>query len=278
MARGNRWDRRKGRKGQNAGQLAIGAVVGLLGLAIFGFFIWKNVSSPKVAFDKETLCPDKVDSVTAVLLDATDELSAIQREDIRNRLDTIKENLPTRGRIDLYALGDNKQGMTRKLFSMCNPGSGKDADILDSNPRLLKQRWNKDFSTKLDEELHRALAAKQASESPIMEAIKDVAVQSFGAAVTVEASEKNLVIASDMIEFTSGYSQYQGGQALDFDVFGRSSYYQKVRTDHLRGVRVDIFYVRRPTAKGVSGSKEHMLFWEHFFRGSGGRLSHFAPI
>jgi len=278
MSRRGRRDRRMGRKEKNVGQMAIAAVFCLLAFAIFGFFIWKNVSSPKIAYDKETLCSDKVESVTAVLLDATDELSAIQRQDIRNRLDTIKENLPTRGRIDLYSLGNKDHGMTRKLFSMCNPGSGKDADVLDANPRLLKQRWTRDFSTKLDDELNKALDAKQASESPIMEAIKDVAVQSFGAAASTDAFEKNLVIASDMIEFTSGFSQYQGGQALNFDVFEGSSYYQKVRTDHLRGVSVTVFYVRRPSAKSVSGSREHMLFWEHFFRGSGASLSHFAPI
>ena len=277
MARGNRWDQR-GRKRNNTGQFVAAGTVGFLGLAIFAFFIWQNVTSPKITVDKETLCPDKVESVTAVLLDATDELSAVQREDIRNRLDSIKEELPIHGRIDLYALGDNRDGMARKLFSMCNPGSGKEADALSQNPRLMKQRWTKDFSIRLNEELSRALAAKPSSESPIMEAIKDVAVQSFGAATTVGATEKKLIVASDMIQFTASFNQYQGGSNLDFDVFAKSAYYQKVRTDHLRGVNVDLFYVRRPTAKGVSGSKEHMLFWERFFRGSGGRLSLFAPI
>jgi hypothetical protein len=277
VATGNRWDRR-GKTGKNTSQFIAAGVIGTLAIAIFGFFIWKNVTSQKITVNSETLCPDKVESVTAVLLDATDELSAVQREDIRNRLDTIKNELSIQGRIDLYTLGDKRDNMARKLFSMCNPGSGKEVDALSQNPRLMKQRWIKDFSIKLDDELHKALAGKQASESPIMEAIKDVAVQSFGAAATVGAIEKKLILASDMIEFTSEYNQYRGGQSLNFDSFAKSAYYKKVRTDHLRGVDVQIFYVRRPTEKGVSGSKEHILFWEHFFRGSGGRLSHFAPI
>lgn len=276
MARGDR-SRKRGRKGGHTTQFVIAGVLAALTLAISGFFIW-HLTSPRLAVDKETLCHEKVASVTAVLLDATDELTAVQREDIRNRLDAIKDGLPVRGRIDLYAVGDTSDGMARKLFSMCNPGSGKEADSLTQNPRLMKQRWTKDFSFKLDDELNKALATKQASESPIMEAIKDVAVQSFGAAATIDAEEKRLVVASDMIEFTSGFNQYLGGSAMDFDSFAKSAYYGKVRTDHLRGVDVEIFYVRRSTAKGVSGSKEHRLFWEYFFRGSGGRLSHFAPI
>jgi hypothetical protein len=273
MAR-SRWERR-GRGGHDPKQYWAAGILAAAGVAIFAYFLWP---SPKAEYDKETLCPAKVDSVTAVLLDATDELSSIQREDIRNRLDAVKLELPTFGRIDLYALGDSRNGMTRKLFSMCNPGTGAEADRFNQNQRLMKQKWTKDFSARLDDELGKALVGTQGAESPIMEAIKDIAVQSFGAAGSVGAANKHLIVASDMIEFTPAYSQYAAGPALDFDRFARTPFYQRVRTDHLRGVAVEVFYVRRQTAKNVSGSKEHRMFWENFFRASGGQLSHFAPI
>lgn len=263
-----------GAKKSGNGLYAIGAGLAVLaGAAIIGFFLYQNFNrAPDL--DKTSLCPSKIDSVTAILIDATDEITAVQKVDIANRLDAIKERLPKGGRIDLYALGEDKNGLIRQLFSMCNPGTGQNASALTENARLMQRRWTRDFSAKLDDELKKVMNVKDQPQSPIMEAVKAVAVQSFGGTATSNAEEKILVIASDMIQFTGSYNQYKG--IGDFEAFTKGQYYQQVRTE-LRGVEVELIYIRRQTAKNIQ-NPEHVRFWERFFRASGGKLSHVAPI
>lgn len=262
----------KGKSGNTGYAIGAGLAV-VLGAAIFGFFFYQNFNKAP-AIDKMTFCPNKVDSVTAVLIDATDEITPVQKVDIANRLDAIKEKLPKGGRIDLYALGEENKGLTRQLFSMCNPGSGQNASALTENARLMERRWKRDFSEKLDDEMKRVMSFKDQPQSPIMEAVKAVAVQSFGGTSTANADGKVLVIVSDMIQFTGSYNQYKG--IGDFDQFTKGQYYQQIRTE-LRGVDVELIYVRRQTARNVQ-NPDHVRFWERFFRASGGKLAHVAPI
>jgi len=260
-------------KSGNVGYVIGTCVAVALGFAVFGFFFYQNMNKgPDI--DKSTFCPNKVDSVTAVLIDATDEITAVQKVDIGNRLDAIKERLPKNGRIDLYALGEANNGLIRQLFSMCNPGTGQNANALTENARLMQRRWTRDFSAKLDDEMKKVMNVKDQPQSPIMEAVKAVAVQSFGGTATANADEKILVVVSDMIQFTNGYNQYKG--VGDFDQFTKGQYYQQVRTE-LRGVEVELIYIRRQTNRSIQ-NPEHVRFWERFFRASGGKVSHVAPI
>lgn len=248
----------------------------LVGASLFGFFIYKSVGDAAPQFDKVTFCPPKVPSVTAVLVDGTDVFSAVQRAAIRSRLDAVKEVVPKRGRIDLYAIGEEQDGLPRALMSVCNPGTAEEADKFTENAALVKKRWTRDFSDKLDQELGNLLETKEAAISPIMEAVQAIAIQSFGAAETRDAVEKRFVIVSDLLQYTKEYSQYQGVKGDAFGAFSKSDYYRKVRPD-LRGADVEILYVRRSTKNNVQG-KEHLLFWEKFIDASNGHLVHYIPI
>lgn len=272
MARG-RWD--KGGRGHDPRHVAGAAAAVVFAAAVLGFFFYQSYAGKPPPVDKVTFCPEKIDSVTAVLLDATDELGVVQRAAIKSRLDEVKDGLPRRARIDVYAV-DNADGrLPRAIFSMCNPGSGEDADALKENARLMKRRWTKDFGAKLSEELDRVLGSKAAKYSPIMESIQAVAVQSFGASATRDAHEKRLVVVSDMIQSVPQYNQYKAGPS-SFEAFARSEYFRKVRAD-LRGAEVEIHYLRRETSRAVQG-KEHLMFWERYVRESAGRLVRFLPV
>lgn len=264
------------RPGQSTNLLPIivGTGILLLASAIVGFLIYKGFDKGP-SINKVTLCPDKVPEVISVLVDASDDLSAIQRADIQNRLDEVIETLPQFGRIDLYGMGIETDGIPRPLFSMCSPGTGEHADALTQNARLMRRKFKRDFGDKLAGELQRAMQVKHTERSPIMEAIKAVGIQSFGGTTTRDA-DKSLVIISDMIHYTDQLNQYTGGPSVDFGKFERSEYYRQIRTE-LRGVEVSIYYIRRSTQKNVQNPK-HLKFWELFFRESGGRVIHFAPI
>jgi hypothetical protein len=120
------------------------------------------------------------------------------------------------------------------------------------------------------------LVKREASASPIMEAIQAVAEQSFGGSQTREATEKKLIIVSDMLQYTDGYKQYGGIRPDEFERFSKTEYSRRVRAD-LKSADVEIFYVQRATKNAVQGTA-HYLFWEKFIRNSGGRLDHIAPV
>lgn len=270
----SRWDRKGGVEKTSHAIMAV--VAGLLAVCIIGFFFYKAHTGKAGHIDKTTFCRENIDSVTAVLIDATDELSVVQRTAIRNRIGQVKEGLPKYGRIDLYAIGEENQGMPRTLFSMCNPGTGADADAISENARLMKKKWTKEFSEKLDREIDRVMAAKAAAQSPIMEAIQAIALQSFGNTQTVRAEEKRLILVSDMIQHSTALSQFKGVAAGSFEKFAKTDGYRKVRAD-LTGVNVEIFYLHRTVAKNIQ-TPEHLTFWEQFIRDSAGRLTRFLPI
>src|SRR3546814_13411971 len=108
--------------------------------------------------------------------------------------------------------------------------------------------------------------------SPIMESIQSIAVsafQGFGG-----DGAKRLIIASDMLQHGADYSQYGG--KLDFAQFRQSAQYRKLRAD-LRGIEVEVFYLRRETRKSAQGAA-HVQFWRDYLEDLGGRLTHVVAL
>ena len=100
-----------------------------------------------------------------------------------------------------------------------------------------------------------------------MESIQQVSVQEF-LGKDLETVPKQLVIVSDMLQNTAGFSQYHGVEP--FDTFRQSPYYIKVRTS-LSKVEVTLFYLRRSTSGNLQG-RRHIEFWENYFKDAGATL------
>lgn len=249
--------------------------LGALALLIIGFFLYQAVFNAKPPIDKVSLCPPRIDSVTAVLVDATDELSQVQRAAIESRIAELRDVLPVGGRIDMYLLNTDK-ALPDVQFSKCNPGTGETASIIDQNPRLVQKKWEQDFSAKLAEVLAQLMTASPSDTSPILEAIQAISLRSFAQTETRGATSKNLIIVSDMIQHTPELSQFKAGPTLDAKFVERTEYFRKVKPN-LRGAEVTILYIRRATRANAQG-REHLAFWEAIIKTSGGRLVHFVPV
>jgi hypothetical protein len=254
--------------------MAGGALAAALAIVGAYFYLSQSKAPP---LNKTTFCPPVVNNVVAVLIDTSDELTVIQKLEIRNRLDVVKRDLPKHARLDLYGMGANGSSVPEPLFSMCNPGSGATADALTENARLMQNKYQKGFVEILDRHLSKLMSAKSAKQSPLMETIKAVAVQSFNTVNSTSASEKSLIVVSDMIQHSPpDYSQFKGIAKDEFVAVQKTPWFAKVFTE-LRSVDATLIYIQRPTQKNVQGNA-HKQFWELYFSYAGGRLAHFIPI
>ncbi len=155
--------------------------------------------------------------------------------------------------------------MLRPLATVCNPGNGKGASEFNSNPRRLERRWKQQFSDSLEHQLTSLLKAPSANTSPILESIQNVSASVFDAPAFKQVP-KQLIIVSDMVQNTPGFSQYR--QSETFDQFKHTPYYLTVRPN-LDGVNVTILYLRRADVFRIQGRTQHLDFWRDYFTDAG---------
>ena len=237
----------------------------LCGVAAVALFWWhRTEQSAYASLDPDTLCPGSGPvAVTAVLIDRTDTLNPVQREAIRRALQGLKGGIVENGLLELYSVGPTDDGVREPIAALCNPG--RDASPISGNPRFAERRWREGFDVPLEQIFGEVVRTEGASRSPIMESIQSVAVTAFGGS-DGRALPKALILVSDMLQHTDGASHYRG--LPTFGEFRSEPFFSKVRAD-LRGVHIEIFYVRRQTRALIQG-KEHVQFWRDYLVNQGG--------
>jgi len=225
-------------------------VVSITALAIGGL-LYLNATTAKPRLDKQTLCPidGGAQSATVVLLDTSDQWPEITREEVRKRLEDLAADVPYYGLLELRLLDPSVPG-GRMMFEKCNPGNGVDESDITSNPRQMRKRWKQQFLTPLQQALDNTLTQSETASSPILATAQRISVDRFN-----DEQPGHLVLISDMMEFTSDYSQYNKGD-LSYERYKGSAAYKKQHTD-LHGADVTIFYVQR---LGIDSGK-HIQFW-----------------
>jgi len=245
-------------------------VSGIVGGAV-GLRYW--VQQSRAGIDPKTKCFEKgTKALTAVLIDQSDPLSLIQREDVRNRLLAIRNELAMGERLEIFTVGRPQDELLRPVWAGCNPESGEGKDGWTENPRRIEEWRQKHFIEPSDSAIADALEPRTSGDSPIMEAIQSVAISSFQP--LKNGAHKRLVIVSDMLQHTESLSQYRIRDSLD--AFRKRPAYQKVATG-LGGVSVVILYIRREQAAGIQG-RAHMEFWQEFFSQLGARVDRVVSI
>jgi hypothetical protein len=74
---------------------------GIIALGVTGLYFYNK--SHVMEIDKKSLCPTSgATSVTALLIDATDNLSIQQKQAFSNAFQSLRESIPVHGRLDLY--------------------------------------------------------------------------------------------------------------------------------------------------------------------------------
>lgn len=213
-----------------------------------GYLIYRLNDQP--GFDENTLCPYDTapPEHTVVVIDKTDAYNVSQSRSIAQIIRRVRDTLPVGARISLFEL--DARGRfdlnSNRAFSLCNPGSGAQANILVENPRLIQERYDALFAGPLEEALGDLITPRQAPRSPILEALAGFSqTEAFGQDVT----ERRVVLISDMLQNSDAFSVYGAGRGvLPEDLPDAAAVADDVRRTYgqsLRGVTVEVRLIAR---------------------------------
>jgi len=217
-------------------------------------------------YDPESLCPDKTDAHTVIVLDKTDTFSKNQQRFILNFINQEKNKLETSEKFSIFTLTENTYMSPEPIFSKCNPGTGKTANKLYQNPRKMQSRFDSFFSKPLKENMNNMLLDNTGSKSPIFEMIRELSLRDD---FSNDVGKRTLIIVSDMMHHTSKFSHYKNRSSYEY--FSEKSYAYEVATS-LNTVDVKIIYLLRDKLGYVQGPK-HLSFWKDYFEDMGAEVA-----
>jgi hypothetical protein len=241
----------------------------LLGGLIAAYFA---VSRSRVRLDAETSCPVQGPSaITAILFDRTDPINDKQKLFLKNKLDLLRQSTQKFEEVDTYALENQGSDVIRPLQQVCDPGRGEDLNSITGNPAIARERWQKQFDTPLRLMMEEMRKGGGAKTSAIFEAVQSVSLQSFQRPNVAEAP-KNLVLVSDLLQFTKTMNLYKGG--LNYQVFRNTNEALRLRTN-LDRVAIEVFFIPRTTQDRIPAL---INFWTDWFIDQGVRQDRFKII
>lgn len=257
---------RRRKKGQ-AGLIAGAVGLGLFCVAMLAGFGWMWSRSGNGQIDASTNCRlNGPTSLTAVLIDATDPISATTMADLKNEFRKTIGLVEPGGYVRIYTLNSAPGDLT-VMFDGCNPGDGTTVDSWTNNPARRQKKWENAFGDPLKKLPDQIPNADSASQSPILAGIQKIKLSLFDSSLAKQGSAKRLVVASDMIEHTALYSQYRSG--LDYQKYLNSAADRTYGTT-LDGVNVTILYIDR--AKKPFQTLDHAEFWTQWVQNHHGEF------
>ncbi|CAN7527080.1 MULTISPECIES: hypothetical protein [unclassified Aminobacter] len=255
--------RKRRRKNGRSGMILGGAAMLALSAGLGGGLIYLYVkASNATKLDQASLCPTTGPiAVTSVLFDTTDPITKTTLIDLKTQFNAVAEAIPIGGLLEIYGL-TAKPGELVKMFDGCNPGDGSSVDIWTQNPARRQKQWEDAFNEPLGKVESEIGKGQSGDQSPIMAGIQIIKLTVLDKFTNIP---KKLIVASDMIEHTSLYSQYKSG--IDYANYKSSPAYTEYATS-LDGVEVTLWYVNRK-AKSFN-SAEHVTFWANWVEGNDG--------
>lgn len=188
---------------------AIGAmllsVVGLFSVAAFN-------SAP--ALDPATECRmDRRDPAhTILLIDQSDPFSENDLAWVDELIDAEARSLPRFGRLTVILPNSAQPFDPKVLYAHCSPGSVEDANPILQNPRMIDDTWREHFYQPLTNQVGETLKTTSQPSSPLFEALYAI---SDRADFQDNRENRRLVIVSDLMQHSDGFSFYRKGADLE---------------------------------------------------------------
>ena len=243
----------------------IAIVLALVGLV--AFFYFRAVLSQR-ALDEETACPSDPSGVTVLLVDVTDKMNTAQRQDFRNQLDRLLEQIGRYEKLVVVKVDPIGNSLLAPVITRCNPGSAADVTEVDGNPKKLEKLHQERFLAPMKGAFEGLMEESDADRSPIMESVQSVALSELQKP-ELASKNKRLILASDLLQNTERVSFYDG---LPHPVeFVKSQAFHRISTD-LSKVNVELWMVQRDDSNQTQ-PRALPEFWERLIDEQGGRVS-----
>jgi hypothetical protein len=255
--------------------LIIGSVATIIAVIVglVSAFYYVHAKSKELAgLDQDTFCPKSgPTSQFIVLMDRTDALTEIQGEALKRQITAWAAAIPKHGALKIFEVGHGGT-ILKPVVSVCNPGDGSDANAIDSNPKMWRQRYEEKFLTPVSAMLSSMRLDSEAATSPILEGIQAVAVESFGP--DSPSGPKTLMIVSDLLQNSGGFSLYKSMPSVE--AFSQTPYAGSVRVN-LVGVHVGIHLLHR--VQSASRQTDALgKFWIQLLEREGAIVDEFVSV
>jgi hypothetical protein len=213
---------------------------------------------------------------TIILVDQSEALTETHR---RFALTFIKDyvaddaRLPVRSRIALFTFSKlNFEPRTSPTFrptaDLCRPPSHGN-ELYENNRKITKDFYLR-FLLPVTAALEQSLTADVGERSPILETLQLISRSQE----IDDGGRKTLVIVSDMLQNTAGFSHYR--ERRSYDDFVRSGFASDVRAD-FRDWSIVVVYLRRYHERQLQQGA-HLEFWQRYFHDAGGKITRWAGV
>lgn len=236
--------------------------VGLIAVGLILFKLVLDLQRPELI---ENLCPkDGPPKEFVLLIDRTDPFSEPQRKFVTQWILSLGQNLNQYERLSLYGLSaDESSWNAEPHFSQCSPGNK--ANELYETKSKIKAAYKKYFEDPLKQVLPEVMTNSQSPTSPIIEMIESIAKRPE---LSGKVPQRHFVIVSDMMQNSSGYTQYK--LPIIYEEFKKLPF-ATTHNVRLQGTTVTILYLEREQLQNYQNGA-HLEFWERWFNDKGARI------
>lgn len=269
MARNRRTRKRYSKSSGIGSILAILGALTVLALLIgAGVFLAVNTEE-EIALDND-LCPiDGARGTIAILLDTTDELAPVTKNEVKSKILDVQKSLPRFYRQSVYTLSE--EGLRKQpVASICNPGRLDQMDSLaqqglTANPAIIKSKYS-EFENEITSAIDSVFQKEfEAAKSPLLASIQELS-GALQLPVNVDdstysAGKNKIIFVTDFLEHTEVFSNYRSG--IDADAFKKSRATEKFGKSY-KDTDIDVLMVRRN--KNGFTTIELAQFWAKIFK------------
>ena len=254
-----------------------GIILGIAGIAIcVGFLFISDLEQQRRALiEPETLCPvsqsvkvwgiyeiypPEIPRRVAVVIDATDNIPAIQREEVLNWFrgnDDFTSSLMRFERVRIIQLDEDIEDQQPE-FDQCAPPA--EANPWVENPRLVRERFEQIFLGDLIGVVESLASRSESSFSPILEMVKHMF-----------ASHDRVILVSDLMHHVQEYSLYRSPQQ-------NHTYEDLLRTEYadtiilnMQEKELEIIFLNRKKLE-LHQNETLRNFWRDHMQRNGGQM------
>lgn len=213
---------------------------------------------------------------TVILVDQSEALTETHR---RFALSYIRDyvaddaTFAVRSRIALFAFSKltfepRTSPSLRPISDLCRPPSH--GNELYENNRKITKDFHERFLVPVTAALEASLTTEVGERSPILETLQLISRSQEIA----DAGRKTLIVVSDMLQNTEGFSHYLDPRG--YEDFVRSGFAADVKAD-FRGWNIIVIYLRRYRDRRLQQAA-HIDFWQRYFHEAGGKIVRWAGV
>ena len=253
MRRKSRIAQQRARNYALMGILFIVAIVIVIG----GVFWWMGQRPQPL--NPITLCPAQGPlGHQDLIVDRTDPFNQAQKAAFDNLTKDMVAKLPVGYLFSVFVLGDDFKTETKPLIELCNPGYGQDKSELTQNTKALMNQYKSGFIQPMEKVTTELLTSNAAKESPIIEMIQLVYLNSIQANKT--QGPVTLYILSDLMQFSTAFDMYKSSP--NFEKY-QSTYLAKKLWVDLGVVDVHVILLNNNIK---NESPAFLNFWNSYFK------------